>query len=493
MKKLQQQTPLFDAVEKHKNKQAISFHVPGHKNGVVYHDKGKDLYRELLKIDATELDGLDDLHGAEGPILEAEQLLSDLYGTQKSYLLINGSTVGNLAMVMGLCNEGDVVLVQRNCHKSVMNAIKLAKLKPVFLQPAIDMERKTASGLLPSAIIEGLKLFPDAKALILTYPSYFGAAGNVGQVISEAKKAGLYVLVDEAHGAHFKAGSIFPPSSLELGADFVVQSAHKTLPAMTMGSFLHVNKEVKDYSRVENYLRMLQSSSPSYPIMVSLDLARSFIGTITEADLLYTKEQIQRFRHLLRAIAGIYVLDQADEAYDILKITIQPAKCHTGYQLQSALNEQNVFTELADLHNVLFIFPILKNGQPYPLEETAAAVERAVNQLGEERERDGFNLTYMDETLIKELAYPYPALDQLDVEYIPLTEAAGRVAGEDVIPYPPGIPVVMQGERLQEEYISFIKELASRGAGFHGASRLNQEEIAVYIEKRNDGSMEDQQ
>src|SRR5574342_473859 len=194
----QTRTPLFDQLIKHNQKSPISFHVPGHKFGEVFLEKGQSFFSDILKLDATEITGLDDLHSPEGVILEAEELLADLYRTQKSFFLINGSTVGNLSMILSAINENDLVLVQRNSHKSIMNGIKLAKANPVFISPDFNMEYKVAGGLNIDDIKSAINQYPDAKALILTYPNYYGLTYDLKSIIDLAHTHGIPVLVDEA-------------------------------------------------------------------------------------------------------------------------------------------------------------------------------------------------------------------------------------------------------------------------------------------------------
>lgn len=189
-------------VKKHASHQPVSFHVPGHKNGQLAGGEEADYFKDILKLDATELSGLDDLHSPEGVILKAQKLLADLYGVPKSFFLVNGSTSGNLAMVMSAAKENETVLVQRNCHKSILNGITLARAKPVFLAPEFNEEWGVAGGVALETVKEAIRQNPEAKALILTYPNYYGMVFNIESIIEYAHDRGVPVLVDEAHGAH---------------------------------------------------------------------------------------------------------------------------------------------------------------------------------------------------------------------------------------------------------------------------------------------------
>ncbi|WHY92018.1 aminotransferase class I/II-fold pyridoxal phosphate-dependent enzyme [Neobacillus cucumis] len=471
--KNQQKIPLYQALVEHINKSPISFHVPGHKYGTI----AKDYFEQILKLDATELSGLDDLHSPEGAILEAEQLLQDLYQTRSSFFLINGSTVGNLAMIMAACREDDLVLVQRNCHKSVVNGLRLAKVNPIFLEPEIDNEWKVASGVHLETVKEAIDLYPNASALILTYPNYYGMAYDLESIINYAHIHNIPVLVDEAHGPHFIVGSPFPPSAVQLGADIVVQSAHKTLPAMTMGSYLHVNGNRIQMDRVKDYLQILQSSSPSYPIMASLDIARHYLFSYQQEDVLYFLKERNRFKQLLKEISGIKVLTYPNHLGDPLKITIQSTSHLSGFDLQSILEEQGIFTELADPHNVLLILPLLKENQIYPFEETAGKIQKVLEGIKDNE----INIeTKTIEQKISGLAIPYRKMEDLRERKIPLLESVDQVSAETIVPYPPGIPLLLKGERITDGQIRNLVRLMESGARFQGGSFLKSGLISVY-------------
>ncbi len=472
----QKHTPLYDALIKHKNKKAISFHVPGHKNGEVFLKEAHPVFQNILNVDVTELSGLDDLHSPSEAILEAETLLADYYEVKKSFFLINGSTVGNLAMILSAVSEGDEVLVQRNCHKSIMNGLSLANVKPIFIAPEFDTEWQVAGGLTLNSIKEAVRDYPQVKALIVTYPNYYGMVTNLKEIITFCHERNIIVLVDEAHGAHFKRSKGLPMSATELGADVVVQSAHKTLPAMTMGSYLHYNSERVDLERVKTFLRMLQSSSPSYPIMASLDLARKYIATYEEEDLQYTLQMISQFRDKLNRSPSIKLLSYNGEG-DPLKITIQSRTALTGFELQSKLEEYGIFTELADEHNILFIFPLLKRGDLYPIEEVWSAIIKGIG--GKEISERNFR-ELPKGTSISTLQMTYKEQQKKKVEIIPLSEANGRVCAESIIPYPPGIPLLLPGELIKSEDIKQIHNLLEAGSRFQGGENIKQHNLKVF-------------
>lgn len=470
------QAPLYEALLSWKEKNPLSFHVPGHKNGTSFstYKRADYFYKELLKIDATELPELDDLHHAEGPIKKAEQLTSQLYGSVESRFLVGGSTAGNLAMIMALCSEGDRVLVQKNCHKSILNGLRLAKARPIFLSPSIDQVSQVPTGVTLDLIRRALIQHNDVKGIILTNPNYYGMTINLEPIISYAHENGIPVLVDEAHGAHLVREKFFPESALKQGADVVVQSAHKTLPAMTMGSYLHVGNEIYT-SAINDYLQVFQSSSPSYPIMASLDLARHYLSSLTDQQLTLILEEICQFKKQLSEIPGLSVIGDTGQAYhrlDPIKITVQLSGM-SGYELAKKLETENVFVELSDPLNVLLVCPLASNTEVFDralqaFEKIAALKEKAI-----------FSVPFFqtDDEDITFPAYSFTKLETMITEKVRLTKATGLIASKAVIPYPPGVPIVIPGERIDLAKIQRI-DMILRGGGHIQGLEGNMIEIA---------------
>jgi arginine/lysine/ornithine decarboxylase len=472
----QQNTPLYNQLLKHIQNNPISFHVPGHKYGTIRNERDTFYFERLLSLDVTELSDLDDLHSPEGVILEAEELLSDLYKVQKSYFLVNGSTVGNLAMLLATLEENDIVLVQRNCHKSILNGIELACAKPVFLDPVVHNEWGIAGGISIDIVRQALDQYKNIKAIVLTYPNYYGIVNELGKIIQMAHSKTIPVLVDEAHGTHFISGGSFPKSAVELGADIVIQSAHKTLPAMTMGSFLHFNSKLLSLHAVERYLRILQSSSPSYPIMASLDLARSYIGTYRDEDHIYLREEIDRFKFELKQLDSIKVLDYDDEG-DLLKITIQSATVLSGFQMQTLFEKHGIYTELADPLNVLLVLPLLKKGRSYPFQTAAAKMKVALQDKKKQKRSIPVELY---KPKISTLAMGINEFKLYRKRKVSLSEAVGMIAADKIIPYPPGIPLLYPGEIVTQKVVDQIDHLVSIGAKFQGSKDIYQRQLFIF-------------
>ncbi|MFC4323959.1 aminotransferase class I/II-fold pyridoxal phosphate-dependent enzyme [Litchfieldia salsa] len=474
----QQLTPLYSKLVDHYEKNPVSLHVPGHKNGRVFPTRAHG-FENILRLDVTELTGLDDLHDATGVIKEAEELTANHYGARRSFFLVNGSTVGNLAMILAVCEEDATVLVQRNSHKSILHGLQLSGAKPVFLTPEYDDEVKVSLGISLNTVKEAISSYPSVKAIILSNPNYYGMSVDLRGIVEYAHNRGIPVLVDEAHGAHFSLEG-FPMSALEAGADVVVNSAHKTLPAMTMGSFIHVNSNLVKDQEIGHYLQMLQSSSPSYPIMASLDLARFYLATMKKKQICELLAEIKRFTYLLNEIPQLKVVGTTNKEIetDPLKVTIQSKIGMNGFELQALFENNGIYTEMADPNNVLMVLPLSKEHlntdelirkirgflAPFPIIIS--------NQTA----------TFIETDKITELALCYKQIKGYNKKVVSLNEAVGQISAEMIIPYPPGIPVLMTGEYITNKHITIITNYMKAGTRFQGN---NLEHLAISIFEGN--------
>ncbi len=468
-----QKTPLFNALIQHTKQSPFSFHIPGHKSGSVFLPSASNYYKSILPLDVTELPNLDDLHDPTEAIFNAQKLASDLYKVKQTYFLVNGSTVGNLAMIFSVCGQGDKILIQRNSHKSIFHAMELTGATPVFLAPEYETEAHVASYVARETIIEALEQHKDAKAIVLTNPNYYGMAQDLTEIIQVAHTYNIPVLVDEAHGAHFVLGYPFPKSAIVCGADMVVHSAHKTLPAMTMGSFLHFNSELVNQEKVRHYLHILQSSSPSYPIMASLDLARAYVSDIKHENVQVIAQSIENFTEEINRIPSVKTVQSTDGRIhtDLLKITIQSTKNASGFALKQALEGQGIYPELADPFNVVLVCPL-----------AVIQIEEIITRM-----KQAFQHVPSSETKLTTRQMPIPKIaiaesyaNLKEKEKVLLHDSIGRIAAQAVIPYPPGIPIVTKGERIRKEHVEWIRELYEIGTNFQRDELLKEGWIEVF-------------
>ncbi|MFE1246257.1 aminotransferase class I/II-fold pyridoxal phosphate-dependent enzyme [Fictibacillus sp. NPDC058756] len=462
--------PLYEALIKHTKNNKWSFHVPGHKNGHIFEKTAKPFFQPVLSLDATELTGLDDLHHPEGAILEAQELLSSFYKVKRSYFLIGGSTSGNLAMILSSFIQGDIVLVQRNCHKSVLNGLELAGVKPVLLSPEMDEDGGFPLGVSLDTVRKAIKSYPEFKGIILTNPTYYGLQQGIEDIAEVIHAHNGIVLVDEAHGAHFGLKNM-PHSAIHRGADIVVQSAHKTLPALTMGAFLHVNSDQVDEYRLLQALQIVQSSSPSYLIMASLDLSRLYMENLSDADLDNIILQADDFRVFINSLDHLHtVKTPAGYILDPLKITVQSDKDISGFELQHLFEEAGLFTELADDRNVLLILPL---GTINGLTELKKVFYKISEKLSLYKNRTEKIQTVSLFPPISTLGLCYSDMKRMRVKHVQIEDAEGYAAAEAVIPYPPGIPLIAKGEKITSESIRHYLFFKEKGARFQGISEQN--------------------
>jgi len=524
MKKLNRLTaPIFQRLAEHAADKPVSFHVPGHRYGEAWRWYGLQqenetagqqgalaLFSSLLPFDVTELSSTDDLHAPEGVIAESQRLAADLYGADETMLLVGGSTAGNIAMILTVCEPGDTIIVQRNVHKSIMNGLRLAGAKAVFVRPAYEASEGTA--IIPKLhdIQTALQRHPEAKAILLSTPNYYGYAASVLPYAELAHKHGIPLLVDEAHGAHYGLHEAFPPSALSLGADAVVQSTHKTLPAMTMGAMLHVRSKLLDRERLREMLTVVQSSSPSYPIMASLDIARAMAESerrrLFESGLAAAAGIRNYFRMRKgRLIAGssadlpsepsdatglnerqtpgvsrmIVASNEpsVDVKADPLRIVVRDRLgLISGYELQRMLERQGCWAEMADERRVLLIIgPYVSEGDTTRLIAACDAIEKELpNREQSEQSLITPASVYGDSEKSIAVSEPVPfslhRIDHGSVVSVPIQEAAGCRSAETVIPYPPGIPLVYTGETITVGIASELERLSALGAKVQGAA-----------------------
>lgn len=473
----QHEVPLFHTLLQHVRKKTSSYHVPGHKNGMVGSNEFLMYFHSVLPFDLTELRDLDNLHHPTGVIAFSERLLADLYQTMKSKFLVNGSTAGNLAMILASVHPGDEVFVQRDSHQSVFHALEIAQAKPILMPSLIDEKTKMVVGIETKQLIEEMKKHSNSKVAIFTYPNYFGMGQSLEYLFLWMHKQGMTILVDEAHGAHFSLHSLFPKSALEMGADVVVQSAHKTLPAMTMGAFLHIQSSYKYQEKLSQMLQMIQTSSPSYPIMASLDYARYYAAHFTNQSVQQLLKKRDEFICQLNKIPQIQVVFSGKGfIQDPLKITIQSQTNLTGYELQQELENVNIYTELADIERVLFVLPLSEkfDGTKVVQALTTILQKRPICKKG--------TFSFLPKmTEVKDFKYSYQELREKTTKQISLEQSIGKIAAESIIPYPPGIPFIMKGEQIEREQVQNLQILQQHHAYFQGNDGRK---IQIYDERK---------
>ncbi len=452
---------------------AYPFHMPGHKRrpGAL----GGALPEAL---DITEIDGFDDLHDPEGVLAEAMERAARLYGSKKARFLVNGSTCGILAGIHAAAPRGSTVLVARNCHKSVYHAIELLDLRPVYLAPRLDVRSGVAGSIDPAEVETALAAHPDAKLVVITSPTYEGVMSELSGIALRCRRAGVPLLVDEAHGAHFGLRGGFAASATGC-ADLVVQSLHKTLPSPTQTALLHWNSDLIPFEAVEHGLDIFETSSPSYPLMAAMDHCLRLLEAEGESLLAAWIDRMERFDRAVWGLKRLRVLGKGGDAVefhpefwylDPSKIVISGRGAGlTGPALMAALRERFGL----ELEMAAGDYAIAMSG----LCDTDEGMERLVQALWTlEREAERADLPPLPERRLPErLPVPRwaaPAADCLRAqrEWLSPRQAVGRVSAEYVWAYPPGIPVLTPGEQVGEEQAGQLEWLASCGVNLKSTS-----------------------
>lgn len=444
--------PLVKGVLDYVKKGNTLFCMPGHKGGKGFlsTEPGKKFYEMLIKTDITEVDGLDNLHHAEGIINEAQNMLSSFYGSKKSYFLVNGSTSGNLAMIFSCFNEGDKVIVERNCHRSVLNGIIMRKLNPVYIKNKIHKKYNAPLSIEGEHFIETIRANEDAKGIIITYPNYYGICCDLNVIISEAHKRGMKVLVDSAHGAHFGVHEALPESAVSLGSDYVVTSSHKTLPSFTQTAYLHIGENV-DIGKVDFYVSAFLSTSPSYMLMCSMDYARYYLQEYGHEDYGKLISMLNIYRQRINKLKGFHVIGAEDsDAYniDVTRYVLNVEKGFSAFKLYDYLRSRNLQPEFCDSSNVILIF------STFTTEAEIKALYEALRCCNLD-ELKNYDINIKDISIPNKRMLPYEAI-QKEKKNIPFYSAENKVCAEAVVPYPPGIPVILPGEVIERSTIDFI-------------------------------------
>ena len=516
--------PIAAAMQAYREDGALAFHTPGHKQGLGAHPLLRDLITEHgLREEVSLMEELDDLHEPRRCIAEAERLAAELYGADKAYLMVNGTTGAIHAMLVGTLRPGDTVLVPRNAHRSVIGGLILVGAKPVWLQPEIDEQYGIAMGVAPETVRKAVAEHPEARAALLVYPTYYGVAMDLTEIADILHEAGMLLLVDEAHGPHlrfFDAASGQPKQALDCGADVVAQSTHKLLGAMTQGSLLLTKGTRIDDERIREAASLLQTTSPNQLLMASIDIARMQMATLGRERWANALRLADGLRREINGIDGLHCLG-TDEcrtpgatALDRTKVTVDVTGIGlTGTEAERFLRyDEKIQCELSDARNVLFLVTYADT------EETVGRLVGALQSLAKNHRKkfaDTLQLltqepwkkdrenaakshhlaaTHGDGTscfpgLGNVLMPPVPTVGAnprtaffAPKERIRFEQAAGRIAAEQVMFYPPGIPILAPGDIISQAALSYIRSMQRIGLKVVGPEDANLGTIKVLKE-----------
>ena len=476
--------PISDAMDNYARDGALAFHTPGHKQGLGAHPRLQRLITpQGLKQEVSLMEELDDLHGPEGCIKEAQELAAQLWDARESFFIINGTTGAIQAMLLGTLSPGDKVLLPRNAHRSIVGGVILAGLIPAYVEPEQSVELGIALGLSYNAVAKAIKANPEAKALVAVYPVYYGYGSDLTSLAQLVHQHNMLLLVDEAHGAHLKFSSELPQQALDCGADVVAQSTHKLLGSMTQTSMLHIGKNSRvESSAVAKAAGLLQSTSPNQLLLASLDIARLQMAQEGRERLAKALELSRWLREKVGGIAGLkspgveYCQDGLDSGaccLDETKVMVDVQGLGiTGMEAEYQLRyTYKVQCELSDPQNLLFIISMADT------KETVTALVQALQQLSDQYHGQlatgqadrGGKITQGAIPSPQQAMSPREAFFATD-QAVLLEEAVGKIAGETVAFYPPGIPVLCPGEIITAEVVAYIRYHQSLGLRVSGAA-----------------------
>ena len=446
---MSKKVPLLEEVLKYKKEENIILSMPGNKSGIGFlrDDIGKEFVNNMGFLDITEVDPSDNLHCPEGVIKEAQELLAKTYDVKKAYFVVNGSTAGNLASIFDAFNEGDEVLVERNCHKSVYNGLIFRKLKVKYIEPVIHEDKGIFLPPTEKEIYKALGESKNVKGIILTYPNYFGIGYDIFNTLIELKKKGLKIIIDGAHGAHYGITEKLPKSIVKY-ADYIVLSAHKTLPSLTQGSYLLVNND----NNIDFYLKSFMTTSPSYLIMSSLDYSRYYLDNYGKKDYNYIIELADKWAIKISELNKVSVLNEKDlpNGYnlDLSRYILILPKGYSGHKLLDYLRKTNIQCEMSFAGGVVLIL------SPFNLEKDFEKIYDSLKKLDLSSIADIQYQNYYS-VIPNKVLEPYEVFN-MDFEYVDIYESVGRISKEALIPYPPGVPLICAGEVISKEAIDII-------------------------------------
>ncbi|MBD1821183.1 aminotransferase class I/II-fold pyridoxal phosphate-dependent enzyme [Cyanobacteria bacterium FACHB-DQ100] len=462
-------TPLLEMLTKCAQSQNAAFHTPGHKRGQGSFEGFRALIGDrALQADLPELPELDNLFAPQGAIAEAQSLAAETFGAEQTWFLANGSTCGIIAAILATCDPGDKILLPRNVHQSAISGLILSGAIPMFLQPEYDSVLDIAHSVTPEAVAIALKQHPDAKAVLIVYPTYYGVCGDLKAIADLTHAAGIPLLVDEAHGAHFTFHPEFPISAMAAGADLAVQSTHKTLSALTQASMLHVQGSRINRDRIARSLQLTQSTSPNYLLLASLDAARTQMASQGKELMSQTLGLADRARSNLKNVlefstsSGCFAVDRTR-----LTITVSHLGLD-GFTADELLQSFGVTAEFPSLQHLTFIISL-------------GNTETDIDHLIEAGDRLPVNTPIAP--ILEKVVQPSaaPLLSPREAffapsRFLPLEQAIDQVSAELICPYPPGIPVLLPGEQITADAIVLLQSVLNAGGFISGCSdpTLNQ-------------------
>lgn len=475
----QNKSPIYEALERYKKMRVVPFDVPGHKRGQGNIELTNFLGEKCMTVDVNSMKPLDNLCHPVSVIKEAEELAAAAFGAKNAFFMVNGTSSGVQAMVMTACKRGEKIILPRNVHRSAINALVVTGAIPIYVNPGVNKELGIPLGMSYESVKQTIKEHPDAKAILVNNPTYYGICSPLTAITKLAHENGLLVLVDEAHGTHFYFNEDLPVSAMSAGADMAAVSMHKTGGSLTQSSFLLINNEVS-VGYVRQIINLTQTTSGSYLLMSSLDISRKnlalhgkeiFDNVICMAE--YARKEINE-------IGGFYAygkeLINHDTVFDFdtTKLSIHTRSIGlAGIEVYDILRDDyGIQIEFGDIGNILAIISV---------GDKPLALERLISSLSEIK-----RLYSKDKTGMLEHEYikPEVVMTPQDAFYanqksLPIRESKGAISSEFVMCYPPGIPILAPGERITSEILDYIAYAKAKGCFLTGTQDIHIEHINI--------------
>lgn len=470
---------LYRKLEEYAKSDYYPFHMPGHKRNI-----NSSCGNFPFDRDITEIYDFDNLHHPEGIIKKSQENTAEIYGTKECFFSVNGSTAALLAAISASVKKGGSILMARNCHKAVYNALYLRDIHPVYIYPHEDSKLGINGGISPSRVERYLEENKEVEALLITSPTYDGVVSDIRNLAHIAHKFGIPLIVDEAHGAHFHFSDYFPVSAADLGADIVIQSLHKTLPSMTQTAVLHICSDRVDVEKVRRFMAIYQSSSPSYILMSSIDacmdklekdginMFKEFTENLEEArKRLMNCSRIRLVFPEMLDSTGIYDFDKSKLIFSTLGTSINGKQLYdilrTEFHIEMEMKSENYVLGIASVGDT-------KEGLDR-LCDAIESIDSKVKPVPMEKESDKEINSYAK---MKQVLTISEAMD-LPQRRIRLEESVGKITGEFVYLYPPGIPVIVPGEQITGHLIRNVKRFLEKGMEVQGLSDKTNETICI--------------
>ena len=476
----QSRAPIFEALERYKSMRIVPFDVPGHKRGKGNPELTKFLGEKCLTVDVNSMKPLDNLCHPVSVIKEAEELAARAFGAQHAFFMVNGTTSAVQSMIMSVCKRGDKIIMPRNVHRSAINALIISGAVPVYVNPSINKQLGIPLGMSVADVKKAIEQNPDAKAVLVNNPTYYGICSDLRTITKLAHQHGMKVLVDEAHGTHFYFGENLPVSAMAAGADMAAVSMHKTGGSLTQSSFLLSNHPDLHQGYIRQIINLTQTTSGSYLLLSSLDLSRRNLALHGKEIFARVKELAQYAREEINKLGGFYAFSSelidgdAIFDFDTTKLSVHTRDIGlAGIEVYDLLrDEYDIQIEFGDIGNILAIISVGDN--MFVMERLISAMAE-IKRIYQKDKAGMYDHEYINPEVVMTPQEAFYAAKHA----MPIEQSAGQICSEFVMCYPPGIPILAPGERITQEILDYIAYAKEKGCFLTGTQDMNIEHINV--------------